>query len=236
MNHSQPKTAWRDLWAFFIYFTGQAVIIPILTLLAIGTNDVLPVPIAIIIGSLLVSLGVISFLIWSHRHNVRTYLVQCFSNLRHYIKLIIFTYICYIIANAVFMLTISHLPKKWQFEETGNQEALKMFFENPQWLPLVFISIVIVTPITEELLFRYVIVGELGKKFGIGIMGIISIATFASLHMQASQTILEIIPYILMGAMFVMTYIKSNCNIVVSITTHMFNNFIAFVAITMQTL
>ncbi|WP_260815750.1 CPBP family intramembrane glutamic endopeptidase, partial [Staphylococcus pseudintermedius] len=49
-------------------------------------------------------------------------------------------------------------------------------------LPLSFVTIGILTPIVEELLFRYLIIGELGTKWGFRWMAVVSIIAFGAAH------------------------------------------------------
>lgn len=234
MFQSSTKVAWRDLWAILIYFLGQATLPFIVLAVFTQLNINIPEPIMLMIGIILTSLLVILFIIISHRHKFQLHFVEHLKDLRQHIKLILFTYVAYLLSNGLFMVIMTQLPKKWQFQDTGNQDSLMIFFEQPQWLPFVFLGIVILTPITEELLFRHILIGELGKKFGIGFMSIISVVSFALLHMQVAQSPLEIVPYLLLGTMFTITYVKSNGNIAVPIVTHIFNNGMAFIAILQQ--
>ena len=59
---------------------------------------------------------------------------------------------------------IHFLPKSLQFSVTQNQQSLEQLFESHWMLPFVFIDIVILTPIIEELIFRHILIHELGKK------------------------------------------------------------------------
>lgn len=234
MHQSPKKVTWLDLCAFPIYFLIQIFLPLILVGVLLITHQSLSEGILIMFVSVITSIAVIAFLILTHRRGFMLHYRHALSDIRRHIKLILLTYIGYFVTNAAFMALMTQLPAKWQFEETGNQDALMIFFEDPKWLPLMFIGIVLLTPATEELLFRHVLIGELGKKFGIVFMSIISVVVFALLHMQVAQSPLEIVPYLLMGAMFVIVYVKSGCNIAVSIAMHVFNNFIAFIAILFQ--
>lgn len=234
MFHASSKVAWRDLSAFVIYILGQITLPFMILTVFTQLNISIPEPIMLMFGIILTSLMVILFLIVSHRQQFRSKLAIQLKNLRQHFKLIVFTYVGYLLSNAIFMTIMTQLPTQWQFKDTGNQNSLMIFFEQPIWLPFVFLGIVILTPMTEELLFRHVLIGELGKKFGVGFMSILSIVSFALLHMQTAHSPLEIIPYLLLGAMFTITYVKSNGNIVVAMVTHMMNNGIAFIAILQQ--
>ncbi|MEJ7541717.1 CPBP family intramembrane glutamic endopeptidase [Staphylococcus intermedius] len=233
MNMSSKQVAWRDLWAIVIYFLAQIIIGNVFSLFLIPYTHI-SVSMSLLLVGILTSVFVILYLAWSHRHGLKTKIIGAISQSKKHIKLMISIYVIYMLANMIFTYALQFSPEAWQFKETGNQEALMVFFHQPAWLPLVFLSLAILTPITEELLFRHIIIGELGKKWGVLFTGLISIVIFASLHMFAAHHPLEIVPYIFLATMFVVAYIKSGCNIAVSIFLHMFNNSLAFVGVLFQ--
>ncbi|EGQ4402269.1 CPBP family intramembrane metalloprotease [Staphylococcus pseudintermedius] len=233
MHMSSKQVAWRDLWAIVIYFLAQIILGNVFSLFLIPSTQI-PVAMALLIVGILTSIFVIIYLAWSHRHGLKTKITVALMQSRKHIKLMISVYVLYMIANMIFTYVLQLLPEQWQFKETGNQEALMAFFHQPAWLPLVFLSLAILIPITEELLFRHIIIGELGKKWGLMFTGLISIVIFASLHMFAAHHPLEAVPYIFLATMFVVAYIKSGCNIAVSIFLHMFNNTLAFIGVLFQ--
>lgn len=233
MHMSSKQVAWRDLWAFVIYFLAQIILGNVFSLFLIPSTHI-PGAILLLFVSIITSILVIIYVAWSHRHGLKSKIVEILKQSKKHIKLMVSAYVIYMMANMIFTFLLQFLPEQWQFKETGNQEALMAFFQQPAWLPLVFLSLAILTPITEELLFRHVIIGELGKKLGVIFTGLISIVIFASLHMVAAHHPLEAVPYIFLATMFVIAYIKSGCNIAVSIFLHILNNTIAFIGVLFQ--
>ena len=74
-------------------------------------------------------------------------------------------------------------------DNTQNQAMIEAMFEH-QWLwPFLFISIVVLAPIVEELLYRHVIIHELGKKIGNVLATLLSIILFAGIHMMYATSI-----------------------------------------------
>lgn len=238
MNASKTQRPhWRDLWAFVIYF-GLSQIIALLLYyfymhFAISKT---PTPVLFLWTSTLTSVGVIGFLAWSHRNHLKTKLIQQLRGLKQAFLSIILAYVIYLILNVFLGVALKFLPKAWQFDNTSNQKALLVLFQDKSWLPFVFIVLVILTPITEELLFRHIIIGELGKKFGIWVMGAFSIFIFTFLHVKSATSPFEAALYLLMSCLFVIMYIRSRCNIAVSITLHMLVNGFSFLAIVMQSI
>ena len=56
----------------------------------------------------------------------------------------------------------------------------------------IVLDIVIVTPIVEELLFRHLLIHELGKKLTYGLMYVVSILMFAGVHVTEAQSPFEL--------------------------------------------
>lgn len=94
-----------------------------------------------------------------------------------------------------------------------------------------FLDIVIVTPIVEELLFRHLIIHELGKKLTYGAMYVVSVLIFAGLHVLSASSPFEVGPYLIMAIGFVVAYHYSGRNLAITITLHMINNLISYFSI-----
>ncbi|MDY5061082.1 CPBP family intramembrane glutamic endopeptidase [Staphylococcus simulans] len=116
-------------------------------------------------------------------------------------------------------------------DNTQNQAMIEAMFEH-QWLwPFLFISIVIIAPIVEELLYRHVIIHELSKKIGNIPATLLSIILFAGIHIMYATSIYEALPYVIMGTVFSVVYLMSGKNLAVAILLHAFNNAIGFILI-----
>lgn len=96
-----------------------------------------------------------------------------------------------------------------------------------------FLDIVILTPFVEELIFRHLIIHELGKKLTYGLMYIVSILIFASLHCVGAKSPFEIGPYIIIASMIVFVYHKTGRNLATTITMHTINNAVSFLIMVM---
>lgn len=137
--------------------------------------------------------------------------------------------------------------------EASNQEAItSMFNSSPLAIVILFLTIVIMAPIVEELIFRKGIF-TLIKDPKLAI--IISSLIFGGLHVISPtistiglwlsgeanylDVILEfvyIIQYSLMGLGFSIAYVKSNKNVSTTIFSHMLNNGISFAMLLLLTL
>lgn len=147
-----------------------------------------------------------------------------------YLFIIVATYIVTLGLNSLYDWMMEFLPKGLQYTETQNQMLLEKMFENNWMLPFLFIDIVILTPIIEELLFRHLIIHELGKKITYTVASILSTILFASVHVLGATSPFEIGSYLIIGAGLAFVYVKSGMNLAVSITLHALNNLISFIA------
>ncbi len=87
----------------------------------------------------------------------------------------------------------------------------------------------IVGPIVEEIVFRHILIGELGKKFNFIAMSIVSVFLFAFIHVTDAKSPFEFGPYLILSIILVFTYLKSGRNLGSTIALHIANNFVSFV-------
>lgn len=132
-------------------------------------------------------------------------------------------------ASSLYEWLMQFLPKSLQYSETQNELALDQLFKIPLFLPIAFLLIVIVAPIVEELVFRHILIGELGKKFNFIFMGIISVVTFTLIHVSGAKSPFEFGAYFILAIILVVSYLKAKRNLASSITIHILNNLISFI-------
>lgn len=147
---------------------------------------------------------------------------------QHYIFLIIVTIIM-MVCSAIYNMTMQMLPDDIGFNETQNELELMNLFDQPSFLPFTFLLIVIGAPLVEEIFFRHLLIGELGKKFNTIVMGIISAILFSLMHVMGAESLFEIGSYIILAIAMVYAYIKSGCKLIASVSIHMLNNLISFI-------
>ena len=121
------------------------------------------------------------------------------------------------------------LPKHLQYSDTQNEMALDQLFKVHAFIPFAFLLIVIVGPIVEELVFRHILIGELGKKFNFIVMGIISAVLFTYIHVTDAKSPFEFGAYFILAIALVSVYLISKRNLAASISLHMLNNLVSFI-------
>ncbi|MFH4934640.1 type II CAAX endopeptidase family protein [Staphylococcus cohnii] len=147
---------------------------------------------------------------------------------QHYLFLIIVTIIM-MICSAIYNMTMQMLPDDIGFNETQNELELMNLFDQPSFLPFTFLLIVIGAPLVEEIFFRHLLIGELGKKFNAIVMGVISAILFSLMHVMGAESPFEIGSYIILAIAMVYAYIKSGFKLIASVSIHMLNNLISFI-------
>ncbi|AJP23455.1 TPA: CPBP family intramembrane metalloprotease [Staphylococcus aureus] len=226
--------AWRDL-----------LIIPIIAVLSFALNIAIiagTIPLRYIIGdndndieiSLMFvqagaySIGIIVFCLF-HLKVMPSRLRAGFAYIKKYWLRLSITYIIALILIYTYEYMTQFLPKHLQYSETANELGLNKMFEVPAFLPVAFLLIVIVGPIVEEIVFRHILIGELGKKFNFIAMSIVSVFLFAFIHVTDAKSPFEFGPYLILSIILVFTYLKSGRNLGSTIALHIANNFVSFV-------
>ncbi|HHQ7204120.1 CPBP family intramembrane glutamic endopeptidase SdpB [Staphylococcus aureus] len=224
--------AWRDL-----------LIIPIIGVLLFALNiaayigpilfdyyeiDSNLIFVATITQALAYTIGISAFYLF-HLKVMPSRLRAGFAYIKKYWLRLSITYIIALILIYTYEYMTQFLPKHLQYSETANELELNKMFEVPAFLPVAFLLIVIVGPIVEEIVFRHILIGELGKKFNFIAMSIVSVFLFAFIHVTDAKSPFEFGPYLILSIILVFTYLKSGRNLGSTIALHIANNFVSFV-------
>jgi membrane protease YdiL (CAAX protease family) len=103
-----------------------------------------------------------------------------------------------------------------------------LFEKNLFDISVLFILLVVLTPVIEELIFRKVIYNFVESKTN-HILAILSSGLiFGLMHVIQYGDFLQSIPYVMMGLVFGYIYHNSRKNIFVVIGVHTINNFISW--------
>ncbi|SCS42575.1 CPBP family intramembrane glutamic endopeptidase [Staphylococcus caeli] len=175
-------------------------------------------------------LTIFGFWMLFHSKNFKQKLYQGFHNIKRHWKLIGVTFIIMIVFNAIYpYLVDTFAPEQWKFEQTQNDKLIESMYQSPLAIALSFFTIVIIAPVTEEFLFRYLLIGELGKKFNFIVMSVVSVLVFASLHVTSAKSPLEIVMYIIIAVGIVYVYLKTQRSLATAIALHAMNNLFAYI-------
>ncbi len=95
-------------------------------------------------------------------------------------------------------------------------------------LPLQMgIIIGIIAPITEELIYRYALIGK--NRNGVILKAIVSTLIFAWMHVTGD--IINILPYLIVGGLLAIIYVRNNNNLLYSMGLHLFINILSVIMI-----
>jgi len=115
-------------------------------------------------------------------------------------------------------------------ETSQNEMAIQsMFQDDALTLWLLFFTLCVAAPITEEIVFRKAIFSFIEPKWGLAPAILVSSVVFGMMHVLGGGDWIQIIPYALMGTAFGYIYHASGKNIWVVIVMHFVNNFFVFV-------
>lgn len=114
------------------------------------------------------------------------------------------------------------LVSLFQVQSAQNQDLVVSVFKNVP-LPLSLMALGIGGPITEECIYRELLIGKAGKKFNRVFLSIISILLFSWVHVMFSN-LKEIVVYIPMAIGFVYLYTKEEGGLFSSTMGHIMRN------------
>ena len=135
--------------------------------------------------------------------------------------IVLVTAVCWIIVNFLITAILTKLNITMENQDTIG-DTLKASSL------LTFISTVLFAPLAEEIVFRYSISTFFKKDIP---FIIVSSIIFGALHTSNAAIII----YILMGAVFSITYVKTDKNIIASTLVHALNNLIAIISMFLMT-
>ncbi|MGV3244649.1 CPBP family intramembrane glutamic endopeptidase [Staphylococcus sp. 11261D007BR] len=230
--------AWRDLWLIPIVLVSQFVLAFIFFSISIGTTLInggeitetsltYGIVLTMVVSVISYLLVILSFWLL-HLKTMKTRFLAGIEGIKTYWKWIVGVYIITYAVSVLYNVLKPWLPEPFQYAESENEMIINEMINNTALLPLSFAFIVILGPIVEEIFFRHILIGELGKKFNFKVMAVISVVGFAALHILGAQSPFEIIDYLILAVPIVWLYLKSGRNLGVTIAFHVLNNFISF--------
>ena len=129
----------------------------------------------------------------------------------------------------ILCLSINALLNYFFFNPIEQAQNIEKIVHNSGKSLSLFIFIVLLAPIIEELLFRHLLISHLKKIFSNKITLLLSTAIFAIFHFESS--FLVTITIFNLGFLMSYTYLKSNGNLFYSIILHCINNLLAYLTV-----
>lgn len=183
-----------------------------------------------IVSDVLVSVIIIlAFVIINNKHII--HLKLAFMFLANHWKVILVILVSTRVAFMCINKLMTFFNSNFDLSVTENQIRIIEWINKPSSVTIgviTFFSIVFIGPILEEILYRHLIIGEIGKIISYKLMAIVSLVIFALAHVHSIDALNEIVLYLMLGIPIVFVYIKSNFNIYVSIAVHIFSNLASY--------
>ncbi|UZX04414.1 CPBP family intramembrane metalloprotease [Arthrobacter sp. CDRTa11] len=132
---------------------------------------------------------------------------------------------------AMMILTAIVVVAAGGVETSQNQAGLQALMQRiPAWLTAPVL--VVIGPFVEEYLFRHLLIGKLSRRVNIWLCCILSTVLFAALHVvREGITFTVLLPYLAMGATFVLVYVWTGKNLMFSYLVHAAKNLLAVIFI-----
>lgn len=162
------------------------------------------------------------FIDWKY---LKTVFQSAIKNWRETVK---FTFIGFASLILVLYLSNFFLQMIGVYEVPENELAIQSLFQSNLFVLIVlFLTLCVLTPIIEEIIYRKVLFGFFQSRFGVTGSIILSGVIFGFMHVTGDN-LLQIIPYMAMGFVFGFMYVKSKKNLGVVMGMHFLNNFLVF--------
>ena len=131
------------------------------------------------------------------------------------IKIVIVAIVVYLLLIIVRVIGTS-LPNHLSYHLTQYEQRTLVLFKSPYVLLVTFISMVFLRPMVEQIIYRYLIIHELGKVWNRQFVIGLSIVIETIVHVYDMASIFEIFPYIVIASAATILYIKSRDNLIVA--------------------
>lgn len=170
--------------------------------------------------------GIICFIIaWlMYRKDLKPYISAFFSKW-YYIPMLIVLWVGSIIVSGIVNILTG-------MQEPENQIQVQNITKNLS-IPILFITLAIIYPFLEEIIFRHILIGKLGHIIPISLAGIISCALFAGMH--AGNNLLALAAYLPLSIALTIAYFLTKGRVIGSYTLHIIQNTLAAIVIIFQT-
>lgn len=211
------------IFIFFQILMPIIIVFGVLGVTAMITQD--PPPLYFYNLTLSISFVVAQFIVIVaffalHKFYIADVARRQFYYAKQYISMIVVTAIIALIAYYGVNMIASMLSSPLGYDKTQAQIRLEGLFTHPSGIFFTFITMVIFRPLIEELIFRHLIIHELGKRFNLGLVVAFSLVVEVSSHVYDLISWLEILPYMILSLGAIIVYLRSGKNLAASFLYH----------------
>lgn len=211
------------IFLFFQILMPIIIVFGVLGVTAMITQD--PPPLYFYNLTLSISFVVAQFIVIVaffalHKFYIADVARRQFHFAKQHLSMIIVTGIIAVIAYYGINMAASVFPSPLGYDKTQAQIRLEGLFNHPSAIFFTFITMVIFRPLIEELIFRHLIIHELGKRFSLGFVIALSLIIEVITHVYDLISWLEIIPYMVVSLGAILVYLRSGKNLAASFLYH----------------
>ena len=147
---------------------------------------------------------------------------------RNYLPLIVSVSISALLLYYAFNFVAQKLPKPLSYDVTQAQLRLEGLFNHPIAIVFTFITVVALQPLIQELIYRHLIIHELGKS-NLMVVIVLSIVIEVSVQVYDLISIMEVIPYLILSIGSIIIYIRSGKSLATSYLYHSSVHLVIFI-------
>lgn len=148
---------------------------------------------------------------------------------RNYLPLIISVSLSALLLYYAFNFMAQKLPKPLSYDVTQAQLRLEGLFNHPIAIVFTFITVVALQPLIQELIYRHLIIHELGKRLNLMVVIVLSIVIEVSVQVYDLISIMEVIPYLILSIGSIIIYIRSGKSLAASYLYHSSVHLVIFI-------
>ncbi|PTK68378.1 CPBP family lipoprotein N-acylation protein LnsB [Staphylococcus borealis] len=148
---------------------------------------------------------------------------------RHYIPLIITVTLFALLLFYAINVVAQYLPKPIGYDITQAQLRLEGLFNHPSAIVFTFITMVVLQPLIQELIYRHLMIHELGKRLNVSVVIVLSIVIEVGVQVYDFISVMEVIPYSILSLGAIVIYMRTGKNLAASYLYHSSVQFILFI-------
>lgn len=135
-------------------------------------------------------------------------------------------YILYVLAGFLVLILAAMFVSSGTSQNQDNLNAMQASMKGMQ-LYIFYLVLTIIGPLNEEFVFRQIFIGRLSTYIPKWVLWIISGILFGLLHIPSFIYLNQIWPYLIDGLVLGFVYIKTDNNMLASLSIHLLNNLLS---------
>lgn len=232
----------RDFLIIPLYIFFQIVLPIIVVFGTLGITAMItqrPVPLVLYnlslsIGFLLAQVSTLYIFYKMHESTVMAIMITSLKRVSSHIKKLVVFVVITIILVVSYHWTLKLMQPTLDYQSTQYARRLDGLFNEPSALIITFIVMVILRPLTEQLIYRHILIFELGKVIPKWSVILLSIIIETLVHVYDMDSWLEILPFAFIAIVTTGLYVKTNYNLMVAYSFQVSIQLLWFIVLAVQ--